>query len=89
VQVKYLFWVIGIAGFGGWGLTAILRPEVLFSTFRKHAARSGGVPWFLDRWLSSTLFQIEMRIWGAVSILIAVFLLWFLVRELLSYWGGG
>jgi hypothetical protein len=84
VQVKYIFWVLGILSFGAWGVIAIIRPEVLYSTYRKHAQHVGWAPRLLERWLSSRLFQIEMRVWGAISLLMAGALLWLLLRERLG-----
>lgn len=83
--MRYLFWVIGIIVFAVWGIVAIVRPEALFATFRRHAQGIGGIPTSLERWLSSKYFRVEFRIWGAVSVLIALFLFWHLMFDLLAH----
>ena len=71
-------------GFGYWGVMAIVRPESLYGNFRERVARAGCLPKFFEWWLSSRAFQVEMRVWGTISLLIAVALTWFLVRDLLG-----
>ena len=71
-------------GFGYWGVMAIVRPESLYGNFRKRAAHAVRLPKVLDWWLSSRACRVEMRIWGTISLVVSLALLWFLARDLLG-----
>jgi len=79
--MKYFFWVLGGIFFLIWGAIAILRPEALYDYSRKRMERAG-IPWILGPWMASRRFQVEMRLWGAMALLIGAFALWLLWCEL-------
>lgn len=74
--------IIGILGFGYWGVLALLRPHGLYDDFRRRLGTSGTLATIFNWWFASPLFLVQMRLLGTMSLAAAGLLIWCLLLEL-------
>jgi hypothetical protein len=80
--VTIVLTVIGILGFGYWGVLALLRPQALYADFRQRLGKSGTLSAIFNWWFSSPLFLAQMRLLGSMSLAAAGLLIWCFLLEL-------
>lgn len=77
-----VFTVVGILGFGYWGVLALVRPHALYAGFRQRLGETGTLAAIFNWWFSSTMFLIQMRLLGTMSLAAAGLPVWSLLLEL-------
>jgi hypothetical protein len=76
---QYVFWILGILGFGWFAFLSLVRPEVMNGSWRRSMRAVGLAPERVERYLGSRWRRLELLVSGVGALGVSALLLWALV----------